>query len=98
MIPFTQYLLPRGQRRAEQIERPADIEALAEKFIASGGRYECELLRDGSTASLTAVHKVDDEEQDIAIVLSVNGPAIPEKVDELVRRSADWLREEAGKE
>ena len=54
-IPFTQYLLPNGQRRAQQIDRPADIESLAEKFIASGGRYECEVLTTGHV-SFTAVN------------------------------------------
>lgn len=71
-IPFTQYLLPTGQKRGELIDRPPDIEVMAHRFIASGGRYECEILRTG---------------EDVAIVICNNGPEIPGKVDELVRLS-----------
>jgi len=81
-IPFTQYLLPNGRKSYQLIDRPEDIEDIARRFIASGGRYECEVLRTGEV-SLTAV-KYDD---DVEIVLSANGPSIPDKVDELVRRS-----------
>jgi hypothetical protein len=89
-IPFTQYLLPDGRKRAEVISRPADIEALAKKFIASGGRYECEMLRTGHV-SLTAVAEVDGEEDDIECIVCNNGPDVPAKVDELVRRSVTHI-------
>jgi hypothetical protein len=85
-IPFTQYVLPRGHRREEQIERPEDIEDIAKRFIQSGGRYECEVLTTGHV-SLTAVHELDGEDQDVEIIVCANGPEIPEKVDELVRLS-----------
>lgn len=85
-IPFTQYLLPTGQKRGELIDRPPDIEVMAHRFIASGGRYECEILRTGEV-SLTAVAEIDGKEQDVAIVICNNGPEIPGKVDELVRLS-----------
>ena len=65
-IPFTQYLLPNGQRRAQQIDRPADIESLAEKFIASGGRYECEVLTTGHV-SFTAVKEIDPDDVETAV-------------------------------
>lgn len=81
-IPFTQYVLPDGRKRSEHIERPADIEAMADKFIESGGRYECEILTTGHV-SLTAV-KGDD---DVEIVICSNGPGVGERVDELVRLS-----------
>jgi len=88
MIPFTQYLLPNGRRRDEAIERPPEIEALAQQFIASGGRYECEILTTGHV-SLTAVKTIDENEgpQDVEIIICANGPGIKEKVDELVKRS-----------
>ena len=81
-IPFTQYLLPDGRRREISIDRSPGIEALALKFIEGGGRYEAECLTTGEV-SLTA-HKNDE---DIAIVICPNGPAIEEQVDELVRQS-----------
>jgi len=89
-IAFTQYLRPNGRRRDVEIERPSEIEAMAERFIVAGGRYECEELTTGH-ASLTAVHEVDGEEQDVAIEICPNGPEVPGKVDALVRRSLAWL-------
>jgi len=86
MVDFTQYVLPHGRRRDEHINRPAEIEAIATRFTESGGRYECEVLTTGHV-SLTAVKEVDGEEQDIEIIVCDNGPGIPAKVDELVRRS-----------
>jgi hypothetical protein len=86
MISFTQYLRPYGRKRFVYIERPKEIEALAWRFIAAGGSYECEELRTGQV-SLTAVH----EDQDIAIQVCPNGPMVPEKVDELVRQSVQHV-------
>ncbi len=85
-IPFTQYVLPNGRRREESIERPAEIEELAQRFIASGGRFECEILTTGHV-SLTAVKEIDDEPQDVEIVLCQNGPGILDAVDRLVRQA-----------
>jgi len=64
---------------------------MAERFIVAGGRYECEELTTGHV-SLTAVHELDGENQDIAIEVCLNGPAVPGKVDELVRRSIARLK------
>ena len=89
-ISFTQFLLPHGERRQTRIERPAEIEALAETFIKSGGRFESEMLGDLETVSLTAVHKVDGEDNDIACEVCKNGPDIPDAVDRLVRHASEW--------
>jgi hypothetical protein len=88
-ISFTQYLRPDGRRRDVEVDRSPEVEAAAERFVAAGGRYECEVLTTGH-ASLTAVHGVDGEDRDIAIVLC-DQPSVPERVDELVRRSITWL-------
>src|SRR5262245_42972124 len=90
MNRFLQYLRPNGQRRDVEIERPPEIEAMAERFIAAGGRYECEELRTGHV-SLTAAYEVDGEYQDIASQLCHNGPAVPGRVDNLIRASIKWL-------
>jgi len=90
MIPFMQYLRPDGRRCSVEVARPPEIEALARRFMAAGGRYECEELRTGHV-SLTAVYEVDGEDQDIAIELCHNGPAVPGRVDDLVRASIKWL-------
>ena len=86
-IKFTQYVLPNGHKRDEFIDRPAEIEALADKFVASGGWYEAEILRTGEV-SFTACRRVDGEPQDIDIEVVPNGPAVLDAVDRLVRRSA----------
>lgn len=90
-IPFTQYLRPHGRKIAQFF--PVDgreLFDLAEKFLKSGGRYECEVLTTGHV-SLTAVHRVDGEDQDVVTEICSNGPAVPAAVDRLVRRSIAWL-------
>ena len=90
-IPFTQFLLPRGERRQTQINRPAQIEAEADAFINSGGRFESEMLADLQTVSLTAVHKVDGDDADVACEICENGPAVLDAVDRLVYQAAEWM-------
>jgi len=85
-ISFTQYMRPDGRRVSVTIDRPAEIEALADHFLASGGRYECEHLTTGHV-SLTAVKMVDDEMADVEIEVCANGPTVPDAVDRLVRAS-----------
>lgn len=87
-IPFTQYLLPDGRKRPQWIERPAEIETLAARFIAAGGRYECEMLTTGEV-SFTAV--LDDDDPPVAIEVCSNGPDVPGKVDDLIRNSVARL-------
>ena len=57
-ILFTQYLRPDGRKRGVEIDMSQEVEDLAKRFIAAGGRYECEELTTGH-ASLTAVYEVD---------------------------------------
>lgn len=90
-IPFTQYVLPHGRRREETIERPADIEALAQKFIDAGGRYECEVLTTGEVSFTAVFCDEDGDEQDVEIEICANGPAVREAVDALVRKSLNHV-------
>lgn len=85
-IPFTQYLRPNGRRTEVSIRRPPEIEEMAYAFIKKGGRFECEELTSGD-ASLTAVFGLDGEEDDVAIEVVPNGPAVPDAVDRLVRKA-----------
>jgi hypothetical protein len=83
-IPFTQYMLPDGRKVPVSVERPAEIEGMAQQFIEMGGRFECEMLSTGQI-SLTAVCEIDGEEQDAEIEICANGPSVPDAVDRLVR-------------
>jgi hypothetical protein len=90
-INFTQFFLPNGRREPRVIHRPAAIEALAQRFIDSGGRYECEVLRTGQV-SLTAGKIINREDQDVCIVLCQNEPGkIGAAVDKLVKQSEAFI-------
>lgn len=89
-ISFTQYLLPDGRRQPISIDRAEDIEALAQRFIAAGGKFEAEVLTTG-VVSLTAAFDVDGEQEDIAIKLCGNGPGVGGAVDELVREAIQYI-------
>ena len=88
-IPFTQYLRPNGRKQQVEWDGTDEQEKLASEFIARGGWYECEELSTGH-ASLTACFIVDDEPQDIAIEVVMNGPAVVDAVDRLIRKSAKY--------
>lgn len=87
-IPFTQYLRPDGRKTPVEIDRPPEIEEMAQKFIADGGYFECEETRTGH-ASLTAGHPAY-EQGDLAIEVVLNGPDVPDAVDRLVRKAHQW--------
>ena len=92
-IPFTQYLRPNGRRVPVTIARAPEIEKLAADFIAKGGRFECEELTTGQV-SLTAFHPRggDGDGADIAIEIVMNGPKVPDAVDQLVKAAQKWLQ------
>ena len=92
MIPFTQYCLPNGRRIRWEFGCSPEIEAIANRFIESGGKYECEVLTTGEI-SLTAVKKIKGEDQDVAIVICRNGSGgtVGDKVDDLIRQSEAFI-------
>jgi len=85
-IEFTQYLRPDGRRTMVDIDRSPEIEALADKIVAAGGRFECEHLTTDH-ASFTVAYLGDD----LAIEVCKNGPEVPAAVDRLVRKAAKKL-------
>lgn len=89
-IEFTQFVLPRGERKQTWIERDDDIEALAERFVAGGGWFECEVLTTGH-ASLTACMNRENGDNDIEIEVVPNGPGVGEAVDRLVKRAVKHI-------
>jgi len=90
-ILFTQYLRPFGIPRPMKIDRPPDIEKMAQAIIAKGMVFEVEELTTGDV-SLTIGDKV--KEEDIAIQLCENGPAVPEAVDKLVKEGFAYINRE----
>jgi len=83
-IEFTQYLRPDGRKEKITIDRPEHVELIAREFIKAGGRFEAEVLSTGEV-SLTAHY--DDE--DVAIEICANGPAVEPAVDRLVAKCLD---------
>lgn len=93
-IPFTQFILPHGRREHVEIHRP-DVAPLADEFIDAGGKFECEMLQDYRTISLTAAFNTkQDGWQDIAIRLVPNGPEVPGAVASLIEEAAKFVRGE----
>lgn len=80
-IPFTQYILPHGRREAVTIQVPDAIGTKANKIIAAGYRFECEVLTTGH-ASFT-IHD-PTEEYDVAIKICANGPNVSDTVAALI--------------
>ena len=78
-IPFTQYLLPNGERRAVSINRPDPVVEKAKAIMEAGFRFECEMLSTGHVS-----FTVSDDYWDYAIRICLNGPEVPRIVDELI--------------
>jgi hypothetical protein len=91
-IVFTQYLRPHGRKERTEIDMPPAIEALAKEFVEAGGWYESEMLGDDKTVSLTACWNREDGDNDIAIEVVPNGPAVVDAVEAVVRKSIVFLQ------
>ncbi len=81
-IEFTQYMLPDGRNRPVRVNVPQPVFEKAQDIIASGHRFECEMLNDMKTISVT-IHNIEDEE-DVAIEVVPNGPGVTEAIDRMI--------------
>jgi hypothetical protein len=95
-IPFTQYVLPYGRRKAVEFESSSPaIEALGQLFIAAGGRFEAEILSTGHV-SLTAVGWQDGPngpfESDLTCIICRNEEGFVRHATELLIAKAAMLR------
>lgn len=79
-IEFTQYVLPHGRARSVRISRPEPVSARADELRVKGFSFECEMLPDLKTVSLT----ISNGKEDVACEIADNGPAIPDAVDRLI--------------
>jgi len=86
MIEFTQYLRPDGRTRTVTIERPKDIEDLAEELRTIGARFEVEQLPMGDV-SLECLLGDPEEPKVLGHEIAQNGPEILDAVDKLVIQS-----------
>ena len=78
-IQFTQYLRPNGTPVPQWIIVPDEVADRADKIIAAGLRFECELLTTGQV-SLT----ITSDKSDVDIRVVQNGPGVPAAVHSLV--------------
>lgn len=93
MIHFTQYMRPNGRKQATTIDRPEEVEAVARKVVEAGGRFEIEMLNNGTISMEVVADDPDDpgELRSLAHELCSNGPDVPVSVDKLVADAAKTL-------
>lgn len=80
-IPFTQFLRPHGRRQTVLITLDRVAEAKAFLILAAGYQFQCEELTTGQ-ASFTIFDPTIQE--DVAIKICPNGPAVPKTVTALI--------------
>ena len=94
-IPFTQYLLPDGRKRPVRWECTShEQEVKAHALLDAKAYFECEMLQDMHTISLTC--EIDDNEgeiQTLAHELVPNNAEVIEAVARLVERAHERLIE-----
>lgn len=96
MVEVTVFIRPNGRQEDAEINRPDEIETLANEFINAGGRYTIEPL-DGMRTSYCAEFVVNGETQDIAceIGFDSNPPNVKHYAafDQVVRQSVKVLKD-----
>jgi hypothetical protein len=85
-IAFTQYLRPSGRRETVRIDRPDEIAAKAQRILAAGFCFECEVLMDGHVSFTIA-----GDEDDVEIEVVPNGPDVPAAIDRMINRFSNHL-------
>lgn len=78
-IQFTEFVLPRGEKRNMHVKRPFAITQKAKHILALGYRFEAEILPN-SKVSLTITSDICD----VCIEICNNGPEVLEAVDRLI--------------
>lgn len=89
MIPFI-YVFADGQV-VQQIDRPIDIQVLADQFIHRGGRYVITMFEDGVVQAQAVVMGHEGRPHPLATQRCPNGPLLLGAVDRLVRESIEKL-------
>lgn len=89
MIPFI-YVHATGAC-VKEIERPIDVQVLADSFIARGGRYLITLFADDVVQLQAVVQGLPGEPHTLATQNVPNGPLLLGAVDRLVQESVRQL-------
>jgi hypothetical protein len=90
-IPFKQFLRPNARIADVTIDMPEHVALMAQVFIAEGGAFTTEMIGPGEV-SLCAEFEHEGELQDIACIISPNGPPITEAVEKLVQEAYEYLQ------
>jgi hypothetical protein len=75
----------------KEIERPIDVQVLADSFINRGGRYLLTLFVDDVVQLQAVVKGFNDEPHTIAVQTAPHGPLMLGAIDRLVRESVKQL-------
>lgn len=93
MIPFI-YVFANGPGLGQvvtEIDRPAEIQALADIFISRGGRYTITKFVDDMVQAQAVVIGLDDKPHPLATQVCPDGPLLLGAIDRLVRESVHKL-------
>jgi len=93
MIPFI-YVYANGSHLSQvvtEIDRPAEIQLLADNFIARGGRYVITKFVDDTVQAQAVVLGLDDKPHPLATQVCPDGPLLLGAIDRLVRESVQKL-------
>ena len=88
-IPFTEYVLPNGEKRPLNMPAEDSVEAIAKDLISNGAKFEIEVLRTGEVSMTCEIEDVEDEDCVLAWEI------VPNNVME-VRKAVKRLVLEAG--
>lgn len=87
-IPFTQYLLPDGRKRAVRWECTShEQEVKARALLDAKARFECEMLQTGDVSLTCEMDDNEGETQTLAHEICTNDKAVVEAVARLVERA-----------
>lgn len=91
-IPFIR-TLPDGRVQTQFVRRPRSVEQVASRFMAAGGRYFTTVLEDGRVYLTAVIASSMDPNNFVGVEDDDchNDRTLPDKVDELVRRSEPFI-------
>lgn len=88
-IPFTQFLLPRGERRSVHFYTTSkEVYEKASRITDAGYRFEVEVLRTGQvSATITGPKEVDGtvQDMDLAFSITANDGTVVTGIEKMIR-------------